>query len=97
MISGSIKYSSSTSSNRSFYNDHGSEIIDNNTLVVHGSESYPNRTLEDVRQQVAQEVAMRVITNAETIDGEMLPCYRVPRILIAERRQSRRLLDVLKK
>jgi len=66
MISGSIKYSNSTGSNRS-YRDDNSEIITNNAVVVH--DFGPYRTLEDVRQQVAQEVAVRVIKSAETIDG----------------------------
>jgi len=67
MISGSITHSTSTGSIRSYGNDR--EPV--SALVVRdlgGSTLY--RTLDDVRQQVAQEVAVRVITNAETIDGE---------------------------
>jgi uridylate kinase len=77
MISGSIKYSNSTGSNRSYRNDHDS-VISNNAVVVHGfGGATPYRTLDDVRQQVAQEVAVRVIMNAEIVDGEM-PAYHPP-------------------
>ncbi|KAF8228125.1 hypothetical protein L208DRAFT_1365408 [Tricholoma matsutake] len=70
MISGSIKYSSSTSSIRSYNNDHNSRVIGNNAVIVRGNVgAAPYRTLDDVRQQVAQEVAVRVITNAEILDG----------------------------
>jgi orotate phosphoribosyltransferase-like protein len=73
MISGSIKYSNSTGSNRSYNDDYGS-VIGSRAVVVRdfGAGGTPHRTLGDVRQQVAQEVAVRVITNAETIDGEKL-------------------------
>lgn len=74
MISGSIKYSSSTSSIRSYNNDHNSRVIGNNAVIVRGNVgAAPYRTLDDVRQQVAQEVAVRVITNAEILDGETPP------------------------
>jgi rhodanese-related sulfurtransferase len=71
MISGSIKYSNSTGSDRSYDNDYGS-VIGSRAVIVRdfGAGGTPYRTLGDVRQQVAQEVAVRVITNAETIDGE---------------------------
>jgi hypothetical protein len=76
MISGSIRYSNSTGSNRSYGNDRESDVLDRNhsAVVVHDSGEGPLlRTLDDVRQQVAQEVAVRVIRNAEMTDGEMSP------------------------
>jgi hypothetical protein len=74
MISGSIKYTNSTGSNRSY------SVIDNDNaaVIVHGSGGGTlYRTLDDVRQQVAQEVAVRVVTKAEMVDGEMPAHCRV--------------------
>ena len=67
MISGSVRYSNSSGSNRSYINDYDRDNVTASNAVV--CRSVPSRTLDDVRQQVAQEVALRVITGAEMVDG----------------------------
>jgi hypothetical protein len=67
MISGSVRYSNSSGSNLSYINDYDSATTSN--AIVR--RSVPSRTLDDVRQQVAQEVAWRVITSAEMVDGKL--------------------------
>lgn len=58
-----------TSSSRSHDSDGGSSIGTSAALIPIAGSGAPRRTLDDIREQVAQEVAVRAITSAKTVDG----------------------------
>ena len=64
--------SSSASTSRSLSNNYGSRL---NAAIIPRDPGPPLRTLEDVREQVAQEVAVRAVTKAELLDGESIQRY----------------------
>ena len=70
-----VKHTNSIGSIQSYNNDSGSPAGGVAALIPHPGSSHRalHRTLDDVRQQVAQEVAVRTIASAEMADGENFP------------------------
>lgn len=58
-----------TNSSRSYDSDGGSSIGTTAGIIPIAGAGAPRRTLDDIREQVAQEVAVRAITSAKTVDG----------------------------